>query len=100
MTTIVKDIYEAFIEAGASKETAGRVADSLNESFERVVRKDDAALPSKGDIHAVRDDIALLDKRLCIVEAELKNIKWLIGGVGFPLIVGMIATVIGVFFGG
>lgn len=30
MTTIVKEIYDAFIEAGVNKETAEKAAESLN----------------------------------------------------------------------
>lgn len=71
MSTMVIELYEALLEAGASKEKATKAAEVAS-SF---IREDDnilTTLATKDEMH--------------VVQAELKMVKWIVSGVGFGMI--------------
>lgn len=75
MATMSKELYEALIEAGVSKEKAGSAASVLGE----YVKKDDDAVAKQKDLMVAQSD-------LMIVKTELKMGKWIVSGVGFGIL--------------
>lgn len=73
MSLIVSEVYDALIEAGATKEKA-RAAAEVIPHFELLATKDDIARlehATKADIarleHATKEDIARLDKKVAVL---------------------------------
>jgi hypothetical protein len=80
MSTMVKELYNALIEAGASNEKAEAAAEAMA-SF---VRRDDTNFATKGDIHHVREDLRVLEAKL---ETKLRMIQWIVSGIGFGILI-------------
>lgn len=88
MTTMIRELYEALKEAGASEEKATAAASVLLGEF---LHKGNAQeLATKGDLREVEtnltDNIKTLDKRLAVVERELEIVRWIVSGVGFGVL--------------
>jgi flagellar motility protein MotE (MotC chaperone) len=66
MSTMLKEVYDALKEAGASEEKASAAAIAV--SVYQLARE---RLATKDDIAALKENIAALDKRLAVVEADL-----------------------------
>lgn len=85
MSTITFDTH-AFIKrltsAGASPELAEAVAEAQKQALSETL---DAHLATKADI-------AHVDKRLAVVEAELTAIKWMVGSVGIGVLLLIIKS--------
>lgn len=79
MSTMVIELYEALLEAGASKEKAKKAAEVAS----GFVRMDNHDLSTKEDIHK-------LDIKLGVVEAKLGMLQWMIGGLGFGIVLLLI----------
>jgi len=143
MTTMIREIYEALKEAGASEEKATAAASVLLAEFlhrantsdlakksdlrelesglhelESSVREIEASVREeiggvreeiggvrgeiggvRGEIGGVREEIGgvrgevqNLDKRLAVVEGELEIIRWIVGGVGFGILLLVIRS--------
>lgn len=129
MTTMIREIYEALKEAGASEEKATAAASVLLAEFlhrgntgdlakksdlrelgsglhelESSVREIEASVREeiggvRGEIGGVREEIGgvrgevqNLDKRLAVVERELEIIRWIVGGVGFGILLLVIRS--------
>lgn len=129
MTTMIREIYEALKEAGASEEKATAAASVLLGEFlhrgntgdlakksdlrelgsglhelESSVREIEASVREeiggvRGEIGGVREEIGgvrgevqNLDKRLAVVERELEIIRWIVGGVGFGILLLVIRS--------
>lgn len=71
---MVKEFYEAFLEAGVSKERASRAAEVASE----FVREDENKIATKEDIR--------------ILDAKLNMVQWIVTGVGFGIIILMIES--------
>ncbi len=80
---MVKELYNALIEAGASNEKAEAAAEAMA-SF---VRRDDSNFTTKGNIYAVREDIQLVREDLRVLEAKLRMVQWMISGIGFGILI-------------
>lgn len=78
---MVKEFYEAFLEAGASKEKATKAAEVAS----GFMRPDDETLATKNDIRELKGDIQVLD-------AKMNMMQWVMGGVGFGIILLVIQT--------
>ena len=89
MTIMVVELYEALVEAQVSEEKAKAAAKVIAEIT--LSKNDKESLATKGDLLQLE---ANLTKRLSIVETELALIKWLMGGIGF----GVILLVVKSFF--
>ncbi|MGH8580117.1 MAG: hypothetical protein ACREVK_08360, partial [Gammaproteobacteria bacterium] len=122
MTTMIREIYEALKEAGASEEKATAAAsvllgeflhrgntgdlatqDDLRElgsglhELESGVRELETSLREeiggvREEIGGVRGEVQNLDKRLAVVERELEIIRWIVGGVGFGVLLLVIRS--------
>ncbi|MGH8645196.1 MAG: hypothetical protein ACREX4_12310 [Gammaproteobacteria bacterium] len=122
MTTMIREIYEALKEAGASEEKATAAAsvllgeflhrgntgdlatqDDLRElgsglhELESGVRELETSLREeiagvREEIGGVRREVQNLDKRLAVVERELEIIRWIVGGVGFGVLLLVIRS--------
>ncbi|MGH8659111.1 MAG: hypothetical protein ACREV4_11730, partial [Gammaproteobacteria bacterium] len=133
MTTMIREIYEALKEAGASEEKATAAASVLLGEFlhrgntgelatqsdlrelgsglhelEGGVRELETSLREKIgeeiagvreeiggvrlEIGGVRGEVQNLDKRLAVVERELEIIRWIVGGVGFGVLLLVIRS--------
>ncbi|MGH8611217.1 MAG: hypothetical protein ACREYF_03985 [Gammaproteobacteria bacterium] len=122
MTTMIREIYEALKEAGASEEKATAAASVLLGEFlhrgntgELVTQSDLRELESgvreletslreeiagvreeiggvREEIGGVRGEVQNLDKRLAVVERELEIIRWIVGGVGFGVLLLVIRS--------
>ncbi|MGH8656062.1 MAG: hypothetical protein ACREYE_29515 [Gammaproteobacteria bacterium] len=129
MTTMIREIYEALKEAGASEEKAtaaasvllaeslhrGNTGDLAKKSdlrelgsglheLESSVREIEASVREeiggvreeiggvRGEIGGVRGEVQNLDKRLAVVERELEIIRWIVGGVGFGILLLVIRS--------
>ncbi len=136
MTTMIREIYEALKEAGASEEKATAAASVLLAEFlhrgntgdlakksdlrelgsglhelESSVREIEASVREeiegvreeigavreeigavRGEIGTVRGEVQNLDKRLAVVERELELIRWIVGGVGFGILLLVIRS--------
>ncbi len=122
MTTMIAELYDALKEAGASDEKAREAAKTLAERetrFDQLDRKIDALdnkiekqiSETKGDlerqISETKSDLEKqisetkgeLEKRidavgtdLVVVRAELAMLKWMIGGIGFGMILLVIRS--------
>lgn len=123
MITMIREIYEAPKEAGASEEKAtaaasvllaeflhrGNTGDLAKKSDFRELRSGLHELESgvreleanvreeiggvRGEIGGVRGEVQNLDKRLAVVERELEIIRWIVGGVGFGVLLLVIRSV-------
>lgn len=62
MTTMISEVYEAFITAGVPQDKARQAAEAL--SAENL---------------ATKADINLLDKRIDSVQAQIYLLKWMVG---------------------
>ncbi|MGH6635705.1 MAG: hypothetical protein ACRED0_06060 [Gammaproteobacteria bacterium] len=116
MTTMIHEIYEAPKEAGASEEKATAGASVLLAEF--LHRENTGDLAKKSDLRelrsglreleanvreeiggvrreigGVRGEVQNLDKRLAVVERELEIIRWIVGGVGFGVLLLVIRSV-------
>ena len=80
MSELVTEVYEAFVEAGASKETATKAAATLAQDF---IRRDQTPeLATKADI--------------AIVEAKLEMLQWMVGaGFGVTVLVIVLDRLLG-----
>ncbi len=79
MSTMIAEIYEALIEAGASKEKAKAAASAMP-----VVTE----LATKTDIHAVKTDIQEVKTEIQEVWSELKLLKFAVFTL-YPFILGI-----------
>lgn len=79
MSTMVIELYEALLEAGASKEKATKAAEVAS----RFAREDGGLLATKADIRELKEDIRVLD-------AKMGMMQWIIGGIGFGIILLLI----------
>ena len=97
MGVFVREIYETLLELGAKKDSVTRVVESYVEETERkeekFLRKDGVEFATKADMAR---EFTELDKRLIAVETELRYLRWMIGGLIFPM---LIAIAVGVFLG-
>jgi flagellar motility protein MotE (MotC chaperone) len=82
MSTMLKEVYDALKEAGASEEKASAAAVAVS-----------AYQLNRGNL-ATKEDIAVLDKRLAVVEAGLNRVERLL----WAIVVGVIVTAIRVWF--
>ena len=82
MSTMLKEVYDALKEAGASEEKASAAAVAVS-----------AYQLNRGNL-ATKEDIAVLDKRLAVVEADLNRVERLL----WAIVVGVIVTAIRVWF--
>ena len=80
---MVKELYNALIEAGASNKTAEAAAEAMA-SF---VRRDDNDIATKEDIHVVREDIQLVREDVRVLEAKLRMLQWMVSGIGFGILI-------------
>ena len=62
MTTMISEVYKAFITAGVPQDKARQAAEAL--SAENL---------------ATKSDVDLLDKRIDGVQAEINLLKWMVG---------------------
>jgi hypothetical protein len=103
MSTMIKEVYDALKEAGASEEKASAAAVAVSAyqlnrgnlvtkedivRLERATKEDIARLEK-----ATKEDIAVLDKRLAVVEASLNRVEKLL----WAIVVGVIVTAIRVW---
>lgn len=73
MTTLIKEVYEAFKEAGVSEEKAAAAAGAIERFDEgRFVR-------IERDIAELKADVAELKRDVADLKAELRLIKWMLG---------------------
>ena len=79
---MLKEVYDALKEAGASEEKASAAAVAVS-----------AYQLNRGNL-ATKEDIAVLDKRLAVVEAGLNRVERLL----WAIVVGVIVTAIRVWF--
>lgn len=77
MSTLVKEIYEALMDVGANKEIANRVADSLSQTIDRFVVKDDDHIARKSDIADLKQTITDMDRKMA--ESKASMIMWMAG---------------------
>ncbi len=110
MSTMLKEVYDAFISAGAEESKASAAAEAITRQF---VDKTDSSLATKNDIRGVktgfqdlrgavhediqgvREDVHLLDKRLVIVETKLDTVNKLL----WIVIAGVAGVLIKAFVG-
>src|ERR671922_1436405 len=85
MSTMLKEVYDALKEAGASEEKASAAAIAVSVyqlDRERLATKADIAV-LKEDIANLKEGIARLDKHLAVVEersaGHFKLLHWMIG---------------------
>jgi flagellar motility protein MotE (MotC chaperone) len=89
MSTMLKEVYDALKEAGASEEKASAAAIAVS-----VYQLDRERLATKDDIAALKENIAALDKRLAVVETGLNRVERLL----WAAVIGVIVTAIRVWF--
>ena len=89
MSTMLKEVYDALKEAGASEEKASAAAIAVS-----VYQLDRERLATKDDIAALKENIAALDKRLAVVEAGLNRVERLL----WAAVIGVTVTAIRVWF--
>ncbi len=89
MSTMLKEVYDALKEAGASEEKASAVAIAVS-----VYQLDRERLATKDDIAALKENIAALGKRLAVVEAGLNRVERLL----WAAVIGVTVTAIRVWF--
>ena len=92
MSTMIKEVYDALKEAGASEEKASAAAVAVSAyqlNWGNLVTKEDIARLEK----ATKEDIAVLDKRLAVVEASLNRVEKLL----WAIVVGVIVIAIRVW---
>ena len=82
MTTMISEVYDAFLSAGVAEDKARKAAEAL--SSESIATKGDIARVER----SVRDDIAR-------IERELAVLKWMVGLV----IAGVATQIFKTFFG-
>ena len=99
MSTLVTTLYEALIEAGATKEKARQTADAVSDSFEQFARKEDNDIAKKHDIYALKAELQTeiheLRTEIAGMKAEMRSMKWTMNGVGFILVVYVLQQMIG-----
>lgn len=80
MTTLIKEVYEAFKEAGVSEEKAAAAAGAIERFDEgRFVRIEHDIAEVKADIAELKADVAELKRDVADLKAELRLIKWMLG---------------------
>jgi hypothetical protein len=100
MSTMLKEVYDALKEAGASEEKASAAAVAVSAyqlNRANLATKEDIARlkrATKEDIAVLKNDIAALDRRLAVVEAGLNRVERLM----WVIVVGVIITAIRVWF--
>ena len=99
MSTIVKEFYKAFIEAGVSEETANRVAERFDKSQERFISKDGHDLVGRSEFGIVKVDLDKVKTDLEVIKSELRFMKWMIGGLGFPTMIAVFAMLLQMILG-
>jgi hypothetical protein len=88
MSIIVIEVYDALISAGADEDkarAAATVLADINDRKDVVVLKQDITV-LRQDIAAIKQDIIGLRQDVAILKSELHNIKWIINGVGFGIL--------------
>lgn len=77
MSAIVKEVYDAFREAGVSEEAAANAAQAV---FNRNENRFDR----------IGDRLDKIDRRIAKVDADLRVIKWMIGLVFVVVVLPML----------
>ena len=77
MSTMVKEIYEAFKNAGVDEELAVAAAQAVP-SAEDLATKGDLVVV-KSDLVALKGDVAVLKGDLAALKADLYRQLWLVG---------------------
>lgn len=105
MTTMIRELYEALKEAGASEEKATAAASVLLGEF--LHRDDTSELATQSTLRAVeiglkedfrkveiglKEELKALDIRLAVVERELEIVRWIVSGVGFGVLLLVIRS--------
>ncbi len=96
MSTMLKEVYDALKEAGASEEKASAAAVAV-----AAYQLDRTQLAAKNDIARLESEIAALDKRLAVIETRLIHVEASLSRVEklqWAIVLGVIATAIRVWF--
>lgn len=81
MATLVKEVYEALLDAGASKEKASEAAEAV-----AGFAKQTDVLTIQTNIVALRTDVEIVKADIKVLASEMKLVRWLVTGVGFSLV--------------
>lgn len=84
MSAIVKEVYDAFREAGVREDVA---ADAAQAVFNRSESQFDRV---GGRLDRVDDRLDEIDRRIAKVDADLRVVKWMIGLVFVVLVLPML----------
>ena len=87
MATIVTELYEALLEAGASKEKAKATAEAMSENNERFIAKNSHDFSTKADLARLESRMLESNARL---EAKLQMLIWIVGSIGFVIVLGFL----------
>jgi phage shock protein A len=93
MTTMVMEVYDALVEAGASRDSAARAASALTgDNADIAAIKTDVAQLTTGvaqlktdvaqlkiDVAQLRTDVDQLKIDVAVLKSDMATIKWLIG---------------------
>jgi hypothetical protein len=75
MTTMIAELYDALLAAGAPEDKARKAAEAMAgyEAYEgRFVR-------IESDLHELKGTVSSIDRRLSVLEGEVRLLKWMIG---------------------
>lgn len=75
MSTMISEVYEAFLEAGVSKDKAKNAAEAL--ASEQL---------------ATKRDIVLLEQNIKVLDAKITMLQWMVGGIGFGVLLLIVKT--------
>lgn len=93
---MIAEVYKALKEAGASEESATAAAQALavpNLPIETRLAKVESDLDVvKSDIKEIKTDTGDLKADMRVLKAGLGMIKWLLGGLGFGIVLLLIRT--------
>ena len=99
MTTMISELYEALVDAGASEAKAKQAAEAL--SAENLSSKDhiaDVKQELAGDIAGLDEKlsgkIAGLDKRITELDKKMAVMQWMLGAT----LAGVVSILVKIFF--
>jgi hypothetical protein len=92
MTTMIVEVYDALKAAGAPEDKAQAAAKVLaitDERFDRIDARFDRVDQQFADGQA---KLAALQIELAALRAELSMVKWVVGGIGFGVLMLVVKT--------
>ena len=85
MSTMIAEVYDAFVDAGASEEKAKAAATTLADYESRFDKVD-------GKLDVIDTKFDVMDAKINSIEKQLELVKWMVGGIFFGMATLLVKT--------